>query len=146
MAADREWIHAGPARIPVSELVIRFTRSRGPGGQNVNRRETRVEVVIDVGSSPSLTPAQRTRATTRLSSRLDSRGRLRVTSDAARTQAGNRDAALARMTELLAEALRPPPRPRVATSPGLGARTRRLESKRRRAGVKRLRTTPGADD
>src|SRR5438270_13013512 len=64
--------------IPNDEITLRFSRSGGPGGQNVNRRETRVELVFDVASSPSLGPRQRVRAMERLRNRLDSRGKLRI--------------------------------------------------------------------
>jgi ribosome-associated protein len=131
--------------IPLSELDIRFTRSSGPGGQNVNRRATRVEIVFDVATSPSLTTAQRRRAMRALRSRLDARGRLRVVAQGERSQAQNRAAALGSLQRVLARALSPPPPPRVATKPTAAARERRLAGKRARGAIKRHRATPKDD-
>ena len=131
--------------IPASELTERFSRSGGPGGQNVNKRDTRVEVVFDVASSTALTPELRRRALARLRGRLDARGRLRVVSSAERTQARNRERALETLRDQLAQALRPPPRPRVATKPTRAARERRLASKKSRSKVKRQRARPDDD-
>lgn len=125
--------------IPWREIELSFSRSGGPGGQNVNRRETRVELVFDVTNSKSLGPRQRARVMDRLASKLDSRGRLRIVSSQTRTQAGNREIALERFRELMAEALRPPPPPRRKTAPSKAARERRLASKRRRSSLKRER-------
>lgn len=131
--------------IPASELTIRFSRSGGPGGQNVNRRATRVEVVFDLSTSPSLTDAQRRRAIRALRSRLDARGRVRTVAQGERSQAQNRAAALEAMRALLAAALRPPPPPRVATRPTAGARERRLASKKARSAIKKARAKPDDD-
>ncbi len=128
--------------IPQSELAVRFSRSGGPGGQNVNRRATRVEVAFDVAHSPSLTDAQRRRATRALRSRLDARGRIRVVAQGERSQVQNREAALGAMRRLLASALRPPPPPRVPTKPTAGAREKRLASKKARGAIKKARATP----
>lgn len=131
--------------IPATELTMRFSRSGGPGGQNVNKRDTRVEVTFDVATSPALTPQLRRRALSRLRGKLDTKGRLRVVSSAERTQARNRDRALQLLRDQLAEALRPPPPPRVATKPTKAARERRLASKRSRSRVKRQRGRPDDD-
>jgi len=128
--------------IPRAELEVRFSRSGGPGGQNVNRRATRVEVVFDLVNSPSLTGAQRRRATRALRSRLDARGRLRTVAQGERSQAQNRVAALESMRRLLASALRPPPPPRVPTKPTAGARERRLAGKKVRSAIKKSRAKP----
>lgn len=125
--------------VPASELEVRFSRSGGPGGQNVNTRDTRVEVVFDVAGSPSLGPRQRARVLGALASRLDSEGRLRVVASAERSQAQNREAAMARLGSLLAEALRPPPPPRRPTKPSRAATARRVEQKRARGRLKRQR-------
>src|SRR2546425_1255346 len=95
--------------VPYGELEFRFSRSGGPGGQNVNTRDTRVEVVFDVARSPSLGPRQRARLTERLGGRLDTEGRLRVVASEERSQAQNRDLAVNRLPDLL-PAARPPPR------------------------------------
>jgi ribosome-associated protein len=127
-------------RIPMEELTLRFSRSGGPGGQNVNKRETRVELVFDVAHSSSLGPRQRARAMERLRNRLDSSGRLRIVASQARTQARNRELAIGRFQKVLADALRPPPPARKPSKPSRGAKERRLESKHRRARLKRNRT------
>jgi ribosome-associated protein len=131
--------------IPASELRVRFSRSGGPGGQNVNVRDTRVEVLFDVAASRALTPHQKRRVTEALASRLDAKGRIRVVASAQRTQAQNRERALDNLRSLLAEALKPPPRPRVGTRPSAAARERRLAAKRARAKVKRTRSKPVDD-
>lgn len=131
--------------IPASELTVRFSRSGGPGGQNVNRRATRVEIVFDVANSPSLTPTQKRRAVRALRSRLDARGRLRVVSQGERSQAQNRVQATESLRRTLAAALRPPPPPRVPTKPHAGAHERRLAGKRVRSEIKKRRAKPVED-
>jgi ribosome-associated protein len=126
-------------RVPLEELVWRFSRSGGPGGQNVNRRETRVELVFDVAGSPSLGPRQRARAMERLRNRLDSRGHLHIVVSEERSQAQNREIALERFRTVMAEALAPPPPARRKTKPSAGANRRRLDSKTRRSRLKRDR-------
>src|SRR5438445_2622835 len=95
--------------IPLGELEMRFSRSGGPGGQNVNTRSTRVEVVFDVAASPSLGPRQRARLLEKLGGRLDASGRLRVVAADERSQAQNRELALERLRDTLRDALRPDP-------------------------------------
>lgn len=131
--------------IPASELKVRFSRSGGPGGQNVNRRATRVEIVYDLASSSALTSEQRRRARTALRSRLDARGRIRVVSQDERSQAQNRERATETLRRLLSDALRPPPPKRVPTKPSAGAREKRLASKRARSDAKRRRARPDED-
>lgn len=128
-----------------AEVEFRFSRSSGPGGQNVNKRDTRVEAILDVAGSAALSPAMKRRAIERLGSRLDARSRLRVVSGAARTQPENRAAALARLDALLRDALRPPPKPRRPTTPTRAAKERRLSSKKARAETKRHRQRPQTD-
>jgi ribosome-associated protein len=127
--------------LPESELSYRTTRSSGPGGQNVNKVETRVTVLFDVGASPWLTEEQAARIRQRLSTRIDKRGVLRVVSQKHRTQGANREIARERLASLLAEALEPE-RSRKPTRKPAAAKRRRLESKRRRSETKRLRKTP----
>jgi ribosome-associated protein len=124
--------------IPDAELTIRATRARGPGGQHVNKASTRVEVVWDVGRSTALSDAQRARLFATLAPKLDGRGRIRVAADASRSQRRNLDAAVARLHEIVREALRVP-KPRRATRPTKAAVERRLETKRKRANRKRER-------
>jgi ribosome-associated protein len=128
--------------IPAGELNERFSRSSGPGGQSVNTADTRVELSFDIGRSGSLSEPARERALNRLGSRL-SDGVLTVTASEQRSQLMNRQAARARLAELLREALAPPPRPRVPTKPSRTARERRMQDKRRRAETKRNRRFSG---
>ncbi len=118
--------------IPLEELAWRFTTSGGPGGQHANKTSTRAEVRFDVQSSPSLGPRQRARLLERLGPEV------RVTAGEERSQSRNREAALRRLAARLAEGLRTE-RPRIATKPTAGSRTRRLEDKRRRSARKRDR-------
>ncbi len=135
---------AGPMRlrgsvvIPESELAWRFSRASGPGGQGVNTTDSRVELLFDVATSPSLSPPLRARALARLAGRL-SDGVLSVTSSEQRSQLRNREEAQRRMAAILSEAIAPPPRARRATRPTRGSVERRIAGKRRRAEVKRLR-------
>jgi ribosome-associated protein len=136
---------SGSVAIPVGELEVRFSRSGGPGGQNVNTRDTRVEVVFDAARSPSLGPGQRARVLERLGGRLDTEGRLRVVASEERSQAQNREAALGRLAALLTEALRPPPPSRRPTRPSKAAERRRVEAKRARGRRKRERRAAPED-
>src|SRR6202008_3966590 len=99
--------------IPLSELSFRASRSGGPGGQHVNTSSTRVEVWWDVAASPSLSEDQRQRLLSRLASRLDGAGRLRLVSSTSRSQLRNREDATERLCEVVARALAvPKPRKR----------------------------------
>jgi ribosome-associated protein len=124
--------------IPLSEIQFQFSRSGGPGGQNVNRRETRVELLFDVRNSPSLNEEQRLRLRTRLASRVDRNGILHVVSSAERSQLINRQRALDLFVQLLRRGLRVS-KSRVATRPSKRSAQERLEEKRRRGGVKQQR-------
>lgn len=132
--------------IPDAELEMRFSRSSGPGGQNVNKRDTKVEVVFDVASSPSLDEDRRAKLMRALRSRLDADGRLHIVAQDGRTQTENRERALERMRATLARALAPPPKKRVATKPSKGAKERRLTEKKTRAKNKRMRARPAIDE
>jgi len=124
--------------IPVSELVFRFSRSSGPGGQHVNRSETRVELLFDVRTSPSLTDGQRQRLLQRLRTRLDKEGVLHVVSSETRSQSENRMRSLARLQTLLAGALRRRKR-RIPTAPSAASRERRLSYKHAQSRLKQSR-------
>ncbi|MFF9561799.1 alternative ribosome rescue aminoacyl-tRNA hydrolase ArfB [Leifsonia sp. NPDC014704] len=127
--------------IPESELSWRFSRSSGPGGQGVNTADSRVELVWDVAGSAVLSPAQRERLLERLGSRLVD-GKLTIAASEHRAQLRNREAARARLADIVADALRPPAAPRRPTRPSRGARERRLDAKKRRTDIKRLRRPP----
>ena len=124
--------------IPASELSWRFSRSGGPGGQHANTADTRAEVRFDIASSPSLGPRQRARLLERFGDEL------RVVADDERSQARNRELALRRLCDRLADALRVE-RPRRPTKPTAASVQRRLEAKRRRATRKADRRRPHAE-
>ena len=125
--------------LPDGELELRTSRSAGPGGQNVNKLETRVTVRFDVTGSPSLTDDQRRRIQERLGTRISKAGVLQVSSQRHRTQAANREAAVARLAGLLAEALEPEAERKPTRMPK-AAKRRRLEEKRRRGRLKQERS------
>lgn len=127
--------------IPESELSWRFSRSSGPGGQGVNTADSRVELVWDAAGSAALSPAQRERLLDRLGGRLVA-GVLTIAASEHRAQLRNRDAARARLVELVADALRPPAPSRRPTKPSGGSKERRLKAKQRRTDVKQLRRPP----
>ncbi len=124
--------------IPDDELTFEFSRSSGPGGQNVNKVSTRVTLLFDVEGSPSLTDDQRSRIKNRLGTRITKAGVLRVTSQRHRSQRANREAAVERFIELVREAFRMR-RPRRRTKPTRAARERRIQEKKRRGELKRGR-------
>ncbi len=133
-------------RLPEGELEVRFSRAGGPGGQHVNTSATRVEVVLDVEGSPTLTDDEKARIGRRLGRRLDAEGRLRVVAQDERSQARNRALATERLCELVRTALAPPPPPRRPTRPGRAATEERLAEKRRASARKRARRPPAGDD
>jgi ribosome-associated protein len=126
-------------RLPLREIVLRTSRSSGPGGQHANVTASRVEAVFDVAASPSLSDEQRRRLLARLGPRVTA-----VAQDA-RSQARNRELALERLRDRLAAALAVQ-RPRRATRPGQAARERRLTAKRQAAERKRGRQRPSGED
>jgi ribosome-associated protein len=131
--------------IPDTELVERFSRSSGPGGQSVNTTDSRVELSWDIGASPALTDLQRWRLLERLGGRaLD--GVLTIAASEHRSQLQNRTAARARLASLVADGLEPPAAPRRATRPSRAAKTRRIEAKRQRGQLKVTRRRPPPAD
>lgn len=135
------WLRVtGTCAIPLDELEWRFSGPGGPGGQHANTSNTRVEVRFDVAGSPSLTESQRARLEERLGSVV------RVVAADTRSQARNRELALSRLRERLADGLRTR-RARRATAPTAAGRRRRLDAKRRRSDLKRQRRMrPGLED
>lgn len=130
--------------IPDAELVERFSRSSGPGGQSVNTTDSRVELSWDVARSAALDDVQRARLLDRLGSRLVD-GVLTIAASEHRSQLRNRTAARGRLHNLVAEALEPPAPPRRATRPSRAAKARRLEAKRRTGELKSSRRRPTLD-
>jgi ribosome-associated protein len=128
------------------EVQERFIRAAGPGGQNVNKVSTAVELRFDVRNSPSLPNGVAVRLMKLAGRRLTQDGVLVLVAQTHRTQERNRADALERLLELIRQAAEPPPPPRKKTRPTLASKKRRVESKVRRGGVKSLRGRPGGDD
>ena len=124
--------------LPLAELSWRFSRSGGPGGQHANTSDTRAEVRFDIAGSASLGPRQRARLQERFGDEV------RVVASDERSQARNRDLALERLADRLADALRVTT-PRRATKPSRASDRRRLEAKRRQSNRKADRRRPGPD-
>ena len=121
--------------IGAAELAWRFSRSSGPGGQNVNTTDSRVELVFDLAASEALPPALQARALQRLEGKLVE-GCVVIAASEHRSQWQNRVAAQRRLVDLLLEAIKPPPPPRRATRPTRGSVQRRLAAKKQRGAIK----------
>ena len=131
--------------IPSREIAFVYARSGGPGGQNVNKVSTRVDLLFDVEGSGALTSDHKRAIRSALRTRIDDAGVLHVRSDASRSQWMNRQDALRKFARLVAAALRPV-KHRVASSPTRASRARRLEAKKRASHIKRSRGHVRPDD
>lgn len=127
------------------EIAESFVRSSGPGGQNVNKLATAVQLRFDVANSPSLSDDVRARLKRLAGRRLTTDGVLVLTAQRHRTQEANRRDALQRLVELIREAA-VPPKTRRPTRPTLGSKRRRLDAKNQRGAVKALRSGRPPDD
>ena len=124
--------------IPGSELVVSTSRSSGPGGQHVNKTSSRVSLRWNIALSHVLSDAQRTLLLQRLTSHVVGEGEILLHVESERSQYKNRALARERLAKLIQHALRPQ-KPRVATKPTAGSKTRRIQSKIRRSVIKKLR-------
>jgi ribosome-associated protein len=131
--------------IPESELSESFIRSSGPGGQNVNKVATAVQLRFDVANSPSLNAYQKGRLARIASHLMTQAGELIIEASRYRTQVQNREDARARLAAMIEEASMPPPPKRKKTRPTKASVERRLKAKTSRSGVKKMRGRVGED-
>lgn len=124
--------------IPEKELKFVFARASGPGGQNVNKVNTKVTLLFDVDTSPSLSPVQKSKIKRRLAGRVSKGGMLRITSMRHRSQKANREDAVNRFAQLLSFALKEKAY-RKKTKVSRSSRERRFQAKKQRSNVKKLR-------
>jgi ribosome-associated protein len=131
--------------IDPGEIEESFIRSSGPGGQNVNKVSSAVQLRFDLANAPSLPDAVKRRVAALAGSRLTKDGVIVLTSNIHRSQQQNREAAVARLVALLREGAVPPKR-RIATKPTAASKERRISAKVRRSAIKQMRQGPAGED
>ena len=132
--------------VPSNELKWRFSKSSGPGGQGVNKTDSRVELVFDIKRSSVFDPFHKKRLLERLENRCVN-GCLNIVASEERSQYQNRQLAMARLADLLQEGLKPPPKARKATKPTRASQKRRVTAKKHRGALKQTRQSkPSTDD
>lgn len=137
-------IEVGLVRVPESAVRVQYSRASGPGGQNVNKVNSRCEIWVKVGAIDGLTDSARLRLRQMAGSRLTLADEIHLDAHERRSQVANREMALERLRELLLRAI-VEPKKRKKTRPSYGSKKRRLESKRRRSEIKQGRRGAGHD-
>jgi ribosome-associated protein len=130
---------SGKIHIPEDVIQFVFSRSSGPGGQNVNKVNTQTTAILDIASCKNFTPEQQKLLFTKLANRIDRQGRLQITSSRYRSQHANREDVLDRMSRLIRSALIKP-KPRKPTTVPTAAKRKRLEQKKHRSTTKKYRS------
>jgi ribosome-associated protein len=130
--------------IPAEDLDLKSTKSSGPGGQNVNKVATKVELRLKLGATRALTLGQKNRLMKAFPSHVTLEGEFVLSSDRTRSRLHNQRDVEARLVEMLL-AIRQPPRPRVATRPSRSAKARRVADKRARSDIKQRRRKPAGE-
>ena len=136
---DAGWV------IPEDDLELKFVRSSGPGGQNVNKLSTKAELRLKLQQTTALQPAQKRRLSAAFPSRCTAEGDFIVTSERFRSQSMNQDDALERLAAMI-RSVRVPPKARVKTKPSRASKLKRLDTKRRRGELKRQRRDGGGGE
>lgn len=137
-------IEIGRIRVPAAAVRLKYSRSSGPGGQNVNKTSSRCELWVPVSAIEGLTESARTRLRLAAASRLTQADEIHLAVEESRSQEGNRSFAIERLRELIVRAMVEPKR-RRKTKPSYGSKLRRLDAKKRRSDIKRSRGGTGAD-
>ncbi len=131
-------------KIPYSEYELKAVRSGGAGGQHVNKVSSRVELYFNVSQSSVLTEEQKERILLKLRSKLTEDGLLRITDDTSRSQHANREGVIKKLHDILAKAL-VRPKKRVATKVPKGVKKKRLDTKKKKGEIKKLRKKSGLE-